>query len=303
MELRQLEALYWIAKLGSFSAAAVHLRATQPAISGRIASLEGELGVQLFERTGNKVRLSYQGQEIAEIARQMIEASAAIRSAAAGDSPLQGTIRLGIGSIVAYTWLADLVRRIQTDHPLVDLDVQVAITPDLHHGILAHDYDLIVSREQVAREGFESQFLYRENFDWVASSALDLPPEPVPLADIARHRIITFPRRTYSYNAVVQLFRDQGIWPIDTYRSNSPQAILELAREGLGIAAFPGVIARRLIAAGELRTIRATASVPPLEFFLTHPVGGALDRRTRMAIETVRTVSAAFKVSAHQAAL
>lgn len=54
MELRQLEALYWIAKLGGFSAAALHLRTTQPAISGRIAALEGELGVQVFERSGNR---------------------------------------------------------------------------------------------------------------------------------------------------------------------------------------------------------------------------------------------------------
>src|ERR1043166_9374480 len=158
MELRQLEALYWIAKLGGFSAAALHLRTTQPAISGRIAALEGELGVQLFERTGNKVRLSYHGQEIAEIAQQMIEAADAIRSAAAGDSPLRGTIRLGTGNLIADAWLPEFVRRIHEAHPLVDIDVDVSLTPELHHGLFAHYYDLIVTREPVAREGFENRF-------------------------------------------------------------------------------------------------------------------------------------------------
>lgn len=293
MELRQLEALYWIAKLGGFSAAALHLRTTQPAISGRIAALEGELGVQLFERSGNRVRLSYQGQEIAEIAEQMIEAADAVRSAAAGDSPLRGTIRLGTGNLIADAWLPEFVRRIHEAHPLVDIDVELSLTPELHHGLFAHDYDLIVTREPVAREGFENRFLFSESFDWVASPALDLPDQPVSLADIARHRILTFPRRTYSYNAVVQLFRDQGIWPINTFRCNSAHAIIELTRNGLGIGAFPGVMARRAIAAGELRTIRATACVPPFEFFLTHRAT-TLDRRTRMAVDIICAVSADF---------
>lgn len=56
------------------------------------------------------MRRSYQGQEIAEIAQQMIEAAGAIRSAAAGDSPLRGTIRLGTGNPIADAWLPEFVR-------------------------------------------------------------------------------------------------------------------------------------------------------------------------------------------------
>mgnify|MGYP003340213506 CR=1 FL=1 len=44
ISLDQVEALVWIARLGSFRAAAHQLNVSQPAISGRIRELERQLG-------------------------------------------------------------------------------------------------------------------------------------------------------------------------------------------------------------------------------------------------------------------
>lgn len=51
-QLRKLNAILATAAVGSASGAANRLNATQPAISGAIASLEAELGIPLFTRTG-----------------------------------------------------------------------------------------------------------------------------------------------------------------------------------------------------------------------------------------------------------
>ena len=50
MNLRFVETFVWVARLGSFRAAADRLNATQAAVSNRIASLEAEMGCELFER-------------------------------------------------------------------------------------------------------------------------------------------------------------------------------------------------------------------------------------------------------------
>ncbi len=50
MNLRFIETFLWVARLGSFSAAAEKLNTTQASISNRIATLEAELGVKLFVR-------------------------------------------------------------------------------------------------------------------------------------------------------------------------------------------------------------------------------------------------------------
>jgi DNA-binding transcriptional LysR family regulator len=50
LNTRQLEAFYWAAKLGSFTAAAQRLRTTQSAVSMRVCELERRLGATLFDR-------------------------------------------------------------------------------------------------------------------------------------------------------------------------------------------------------------------------------------------------------------
>ena len=50
MNLKQIETFYWAAKLGSFTAAAERLSATQSTVSMRIQELERDFGVALFDR-------------------------------------------------------------------------------------------------------------------------------------------------------------------------------------------------------------------------------------------------------------
>jgi len=61
--LKQLEALVWVADLGSFRKAAQQLNTTQPNISSRIAGLENTLGVVLMQRDAGSVRITVKGQD------------------------------------------------------------------------------------------------------------------------------------------------------------------------------------------------------------------------------------------------
>ena len=54
----------WVAQLGSFRGAADRLHTTQPAVSQRIAGLEGEFGVRLFDRDARSVNLTAKGREL-----------------------------------------------------------------------------------------------------------------------------------------------------------------------------------------------------------------------------------------------
>ena len=61
-DLARLEAFLWIARLGTFRAAAEPAsNLTQPSITARIRTLEAELGVVLFERSGRTMRLTADG--------------------------------------------------------------------------------------------------------------------------------------------------------------------------------------------------------------------------------------------------
>ena len=62
--LYHLETLLWIARLGTFGAAAERLNTTQPAISARVRELENLVGKQLFRREGRTMTLTPAGRQL-----------------------------------------------------------------------------------------------------------------------------------------------------------------------------------------------------------------------------------------------
>lgn len=89
---------------GSFSAAALHCRVTQPTLSAGIAKLEGLLTQRLFDRSARRVRLTEAGTQFAHHARRIeAEFTAAERAVqAASPRPL---IRIGIAPTIPTPWL------------------------------------------------------------------------------------------------------------------------------------------------------------------------------------------------------
>jgi len=64
MDLINLEAFIEVAEKQSFSKSAESLHVTQPAVSKRIAALESELSLKLFDRIGKTVQLTEAGRTL-----------------------------------------------------------------------------------------------------------------------------------------------------------------------------------------------------------------------------------------------
>ena len=74
MDLRFLETFVAIADAGAMGRACERLHLSQPAASRRIVALESELGVQLFERSAGRMRLSSAGEDLLGRSRRLLAA-------------------------------------------------------------------------------------------------------------------------------------------------------------------------------------------------------------------------------------
>ncbi|MEL6315950.1 MAG: LysR family transcriptional regulator, partial [Pseudomonadota bacterium] len=72
MNLRDLEYVAAVAKLGSFSGAADACHVSQPALSNQIRKLEKELGMDLFIRASGDTRLTAFGERVVAVAQEML---------------------------------------------------------------------------------------------------------------------------------------------------------------------------------------------------------------------------------------
>jgi len=135
MELRHLRYFVTVAEERSFTRAAEKLWIAQPGLSTQIRRLEGELGIQLFERHTRGVDLTEAGELLLDRARVTLAAAEAARSTgrdlAAG---LVGSIRLGVATHAGWSGTADLLGTFARDRP----DVEVTVS-ESYGGTLIRD--------------------------------------------------------------------------------------------------------------------------------------------------------------------
>jgi len=104
----------------NFRKAAEHLYMTQPAVSLQIKALEEEMGVQLFDRTGNAIRLTAAGLVLLGYACQSGELLlAAEQEIAALNGEHAGNLALGASTTIAQYVLPGLLSGFRRLHPRV----------------------------------------------------------------------------------------------------------------------------------------------------------------------------------------
>ena len=124
LKLEQLNAFLEVAKHGSFTAAAQVMNLTQPAITHQIRELENRFQAALFERAGNRIRLTIAGRKMAEYARPLIEHEATSGSDADTNKAVENLIGRGAALLVPTGSTASVATKRHTSTiPIVFISV------------------------------------------------------------------------------------------------------------------------------------------------------------------------------------
>jgi DNA-binding transcriptional LysR family regulator len=271
MNIVQIETFYWAARLGSFQAAAERLATTQPGISMRIRQLEQSLGVELFDRTGRTARLTPKGRELVEEARDLLAIADRIRERIGDHASLAGRLRLGVVDSIALTWLPELLARIRTTFPKLDIELEVHQTFPLLGQLAQRDIDLAIVAGPVDDPQFAVTVIHARTQGWFAAPRLTrrggaaLTPH-----DLAELPVLTYTRGSHQHQTILRWFQAAGAMPRRLTICSSLATIVRLGAAGLGICLqTPQVLAREL-AAGELVPLATTLPVPDIEYAAAH---------------------------------
>ncbi len=118
LSLDQLRVLVAIADTGSFSAAGRQIGRAQSAISQAVAGLEATQGVQLFDRSGHRPRLTGIGRLLVDQARMVLASAARFEAVAANTrSGLEPELALAIDPLVPSAPLIRSLRALRDSYP------------------------------------------------------------------------------------------------------------------------------------------------------------------------------------------
>lgn len=292
MKLRQLEAFYWIARLGSFHAAARHLHVAQPSVSARVRELERHLGVALFERSGRGLRPTAKGRDLLGYAARMIELANEIAQRVGEREALRGRVRFGVTSVPALTWMPKAMRRLGQAYPGVEAEFVVDASENLRAQLLRGELDLAFLAGPLADPGIATRPLARAPMAWLCAPELVLPAGPLGPADLAEIPIITDSRGSFLHALALDWFRAAGVEPRRHHGCTILQTRLQLARAGLGVAIAPPRHAARELAEGTLRLIDTAPPLPALEYFAAI-AGGTASLAAKAVLEVALETIAA----------
>jgi LysR family transcriptional regulator, hydrogen peroxide-inducible genes activator len=123
LSLRQLQYIVAVAECGSFRRAAEACHVAQPSLSAQVGVAEQALGVQLFERTGRRVRVPPAAAPLIAQARRVLMAAGDLQEIARQRAdPFRGTLRLGVIPTICPYLLPDLAPALARDYPDMTVD-------------------------------------------------------------------------------------------------------------------------------------------------------------------------------------
>ena len=115
MELQQLKYFKTVAETGKISEAAQSLFVSAPALSAGISRLEKELGMPLFQRTNNSIKLNRQGQIFLRYVNQVFANLECARVELRQSLMVQGQ-HVSVATLSSNQWF-DLITAFSQEHP------------------------------------------------------------------------------------------------------------------------------------------------------------------------------------------
>nr|WP_290447748.1 LysR family transcriptional regulator [Pseudomonas sp. 21LCFQ02] len=136
VDLVQLEIFKAVAEHGSISAAAQHIHRVPSNLTTRIKQLEEDLGVELFIREKQRLRLSPAGWNLLDYAGRILELVEEARMTVAGEEP-RGPLALGSLESTAAVRIPALLAAYNQAFPKVELALSTGSSGTMIDGVLA----------------------------------------------------------------------------------------------------------------------------------------------------------------------
>ncbi|WP_439518362.1 LysR family transcriptional regulator [Hydrogenophaga sp.] len=294
MNLRFVEAFYWVASLKSVTRAAEKLYLTQSAMSSRIAALEEELGVLLLDRRDKQFRLTVAGTRFFTYAQRLLELQREAKSEMGRGAPLAVSLRIGAIESVLHSWLIPWIEKLRAEHPGLALELTVETTPILVEQVQRGTQDLVFAALPAAADGVRSRSLPSMEMVFMGHAARHRKRR-YSLEDLAAMELLTFQRGSHPHVALLDLYRHAGLEPGRVHTISSISAMVQLVQGGFGVATLPLHAVRRMQNYPDLRALACDTALQPLPIhasYRTDPTTDAVETVVKSALTFVESLRA-----------
>lgn len=233
-----------VASNESIKQTAARFRVPASSVSVAIKKLEKELGINLFDRTPNSLKLNSNGKTLYQaLENASMEFTKATTNILGKPETINGNIKILI--LTNEKIVFDIITKFKSEYPFVTIAIQHS--DYLEYGVYSV-FDIIVTDRNIKSDVFDRKpFIREEIFVAVNSSSPLSTLNNITYDNICDEEFI-LPHNGDSIREVVEkIFKIRGGHPHISITTEDYYEICEAVKQGLGITFFPYISWRKYI--------------------------------------------------------
>lgn len=285
-----LETWVRIVEAGSLSAAAKQLNTTQPTISRRLKSLEQMLNCKLMLRTTHQLKLTDEGDNCYQQAKQLLEQWSILEDSVVNDTAtIKGRLKVRVPHAFGQKQLIKPLIEYLTIYPEMRIDwllndtlpdflsdnidcaihVGVITTPNVVAKLIAHVPRIVVAAPSIIEKyGKINNISELQQWPWIAVSTF-------------YNHELTLKNTGLNTTSILEL--DPILATDNLYTA------VECVKDGLGISTVSSWLVKPYLLSGQLVHIAEGWQADPLPIYLVYPYSNYYSKRLRLFMEIMTT--------------
>ncbi|MEM8750827.1 MAG: LysR family transcriptional regulator [Pseudomonadota bacterium] len=270
-----------VVEQGGFTRAAETLGVSASFVSRRVVDLETRLGVRLLNRTTRQVNLTDLGAQYYERVSDIWDELETLETDLSDQQNMvKGRLKVSAGGIFGETWVADALCAFATEHPLIDVELQIT---ERRIDLLREGFDLAIRHgmpsdpDLVVRPFSKRRIIVCASPYYLAQHGAPASPE-----ELSQHSCLMVPGAKWDFIQGGQLASKKLN---GRFSSGNGPALATAAVKGLGIARLAETYVSQYLGSGALVPLLVDYEVPVQETVIVYPSRDRLPHRMRTLID------------------
>lgn len=245
MDFPSLKAFVAVAECRSFSHAAERLFMTQPAVSKRVAALEEDLGIALFDRLGRSIQLTEAGEKFLVSARRILDDITVSREEVHSlSASVSGRLRLATSHHIGIHRLPPVLKAFTQAHKDVELDLLFMDSELACEEVARGNIELaVVTLPDQVPGVLRTSLVWPDPLSLVCAKdhplANQVTKGPISASQLVAHNAVLPARGTVTRDILLTALKPYGVTVETSLETNYLETIKMMVSVGLGWSALP----------------------------------------------------------------
>lgn len=243
MNVRHLQIFVTVAECGKMRTAAEKLHISQPSVSQAVRELEEYYDIQLFDRLSQRIYITEMGKNLLPYARHIVDSYGEMEEFAF-DASRKNIIRIGGSVSVGTVLLPDIIGKLKTAIPNVDVRVVVDNTTNIEKMVLSSEIDVAIVEGMIENLELIQQDIFQDELVLVVGKNHPLfKVSNITLEQLTGQALISREAGSAERNQFERYLSEHGIRMVSKWSCSNTETIKHAVEAGEGIA----ILSRMLV--------------------------------------------------------